>query len=53
MMTLRRLKPAEWVNEMLASGAKTFYKKENGKRLYYDIPSKSYKTMVRLKSFII
>ncbi|MDZ7899024.1 MAG: 3-hydroxyacyl-CoA dehydrogenase/enoyl-CoA hydratase family protein [Arcicella sp.] len=53
MMTAEGMKPAEWVNEMLASGAKTFYKKENGKRLYYDIPSKSYKAIPGTESFII
>lgn len=36
-------KPAQWVYDMLASGAETFYKIENGKKKYYDIPSKSYK----------
>ena len=30
-------KVAPWVDEMIAAGAKTFYKVENGKRLYYDI----------------
>lgn len=30
---------AGWVDEMIASGAKTFYKAENGKRLYYDVAS--------------
>jgi 3-hydroxyacyl-CoA dehydrogenase len=33
---------AGWVDEMLASGAKTFYKIENGKRLYYDIDKRQY-----------
>lgn len=31
-----------WVEEMLAGGNKTFYKKEIGKLLYYDLASKSY-----------
>ena len=44
MMATEGMKPAEWVNEMLASGAKSFYKKENGERLFYDIPTKSYKS---------
>lgn len=39
------LKPAAWVQEMLDSGAETFYKFENGVQKYYDIPSKSYKTI--------
>ena len=32
-----------WVEEMLAAGCKTFYKKEAGKMMYYDVASKSYK----------
>ena len=38
-------KPAQWVYDMLASGAKTFYKTDSGKRMYYDIPSKSHKVI--------
>ncbi len=53
MMATEGMKPAEWVNEMLASGAKSFYKKENGKRLYYDIPTKIYKVIPGTESFII
>lgn len=45
--------PAAWVGEMLAAGNKSFYKTENGKRLYYDIPSKSYKVIPGTESFII
>ena len=32
---------APWVEEMLAAGITTFYKIENGKRLYYDVASRS------------
>lgn len=46
-------KPAPWVYEMLASGAGSFYKIENGSRKYYDIPSKSYKSIPGTESFII
>jgi len=46
-------KVAAWVEEMLATGATSFYKVENGKRLYYDIPSKSYKALPGGDSFII
>ena len=53
MMAIEGMKPAEWVNDMLASGAKSFYKKENGKRLYYDIPTKTYKVIPGTESFII
>ena len=38
-------KPAQWVYEMLESGAKSFYKVEGGRKLYYDIPTKSYKVI--------
>ncbi|GAB4238839.1 MAG: 3-hydroxyacyl-CoA dehydrogenase/enoyl-CoA hydratase family protein [Ekhidna sp.] len=39
------MEPAKWVAEMLDAGNKTFYKFENGKKHYYDIPSKSYKVI--------
>lgn len=38
-------KVADWVNEMKAAGFTTFYKNEKGQRMYFDIPSKSYKTI--------
>ena len=44
---------ASWVEEMLATGNKSFYKTENGKRLYYDVASKSYKQIPGTESFII
>lgn len=37
--------PAEWVIEMLASGASSFYKIEHGKKLFYDIATKTYKPL--------
>lgn len=46
-------KVAAWVDEMLASGATSFYKVENGKRMYYDVASKSYKTMPGAEAFIV
>ncbi|HFA51034.1 MAG TPA: 3-hydroxyacyl-CoA dehydrogenase/enoyl-CoA hydratase family protein [Bacteroidetes bacterium] len=46
-------KIADWVKDMIASGATSFYKTENGKRLYYDIASKSYKTVPGTENFII
>jgi 3-hydroxyacyl-CoA dehydrogenase len=36
---------APWVEEMLAAGIGSFYKIENGKRLYYDVTSKGYKPL--------
>lgn len=47
------LKVANWVDEMLASGKKSFYIVEDGKRLYYDIPSKSYKVIPGTEDFIL
>jgi 3-hydroxyacyl-CoA dehydrogenase len=44
---------APWVEEMLAAGIKTFYKVDNGKRLYYDIASKDYKTFPGGEAFIV
>ncbi len=44
---------APWVEEMLAAGIKTFYKIENGKRLYYDVPSKGYKPLPGGEAFLV
>lgn len=44
---------APWVDEMLASGASSFFKVENGRRLYYDIPSKSYKALPGGEAFLV
>lgn len=44
---------AGWVDEMLASGAKTFYQVEQGKRLYYDVASKSYKPLPGGEAFLV
>jgi 3-hydroxyacyl-CoA dehydrogenase len=46
-------KPNQWVYDMLASGANSFYKVENGAKTYYDIPSKSYKLIPGTGDFII
>ena len=45
--------PAPWVEAMLASGIETFYKVDQGKRLYYDIPSKAYKPVPGGDAFIV
>lgn len=44
---------APWVDEMLASGANTFYKVENGRRLCYDIAGKTYKPLPGGEAFIV
>ncbi|MCC6634745.1 MAG: 3-hydroxyacyl-CoA dehydrogenase/enoyl-CoA hydratase family protein [Chitinophagaceae bacterium] len=46
-------KVATWVEEMLVNGFTSFYKVENGKRLYYDIASKKYKTIPGADAFIV
>ncbi|NBP67987.1 MAG: 3-hydroxyacyl-CoA dehydrogenase/enoyl-CoA hydratase family protein [Cytophagia bacterium] len=47
------VKPNQWVYDMLAGGNKTFYKVEGGQRKYYDIPTKSYKSIPGREGFII
>ncbi len=44
---------APWVEDMLASGNSSFYKTENNKRFYYDIPSQSYKPVPGQDAFIV
>ena len=44
---------AAWVDEMLAAGHKTFFKVENGKRLYYDIAAKMYKGLPGGDAFMV
>lgn len=46
-------KPNAWVNEMLAAGHTSFYKIDGGQKKYYDIPSKSYKSIPGKEEFII
>lgn len=46
-------KVAPWVDEMIAGGAKTFYKVENGNRFCYDVTSKSYKVLPGGAAFIV
>ena len=44
---------APWVHEMLDAGFASFYKVENGVKKYYDIPTKSYKSVPGTDAFII
>jgi len=46
-------KASAWVYEMLSAGFESFYKIENGKTLYYDLHSKSYKVIPGRDNFII
>lgn len=53
LMKLYGLPAASWVDDMLAAGHSSFYKVEDGKRLYYDIPSKSYKIIPGSEKLIV
>ncbi len=44
---------ATWVKDMLAAGHTSFYKREGGKRLYYNIADKSYQSVPGTEEFII
>ena len=44
---------ASWVTGFISAGNTSFYKIENGKRLYYDVSSGTYKTLPGGESFII
>jgi len=47
------LAPAKWVDEMLEAGFESFYSVEDGKPLYYDIPSKTYKVIPGRDEFVV
>ncbi|HYF67084.1 MAG TPA: 3-hydroxyacyl-CoA dehydrogenase/enoyl-CoA hydratase family protein [Ohtaekwangia sp.] len=53
LMEAAGYKPNQWVYDMVAAGNKTFYKVEAGQRKYYDIPTKSYKSIPGKEAFII
>ncbi len=44
--------PAPWVQEMINAGKESFYTYEKGKKMYYDIPSKSYKVIPGTEGFV-
>lgn len=44
---------ANWVEDMLAAGNKSFYKVENSKKLAYDPASKTYKPIAGTEGFIL
>jgi len=46
-------KVAPWIDELIASGATSFYKVENNKRVCYDPASKSYKVIPGGDAFIV
>ena len=52
-MKAKEVKVAGWIGDMLAAGHESFYKVENGKRLFYDVASKSYKPVPRAEGLIV
>lgn len=52
-MEEEKMKPAQWVYDMLEKGFTSFYKIENGIRKFYDISSQSYKEIPGKSGFII
>ncbi|MBK9513341.1 MAG: enoyl-CoA hydratase/isomerase family protein [Flavobacteriales bacterium] len=52
-MNAAGVKVSPWVNDMIAAGHSSFYKVENGKRLFYDVASKSYKPVPRAEGLIV
>ena len=44
---------APWIDEMISKGITSFFKIENGKSLYYDIASQSYKAKPGADAFIV
>lgn len=44
---------ADWVKEMLAAGHESFYKIEGGKRLFYDLDSKSYVVIPGTENLVV
>jgi len=47
------LKPAQWVYDMLEAGNTSFYKVEDGHKKYYDVTSKTYKTVPGTEGLIL
>ena len=45
IMAAHGKQPAEWVNKMLAAGITSFYKVENGAKMFYDLASETYKVV--------
>lgn len=53
IMKAEGLKPASWVNDMLASDSKSFYTVKDGASYFYDIPSKTQTKIPGQDAFII
>ncbi|MEQ9216602.1 MAG: 3-hydroxyacyl-CoA dehydrogenase NAD-binding domain-containing protein [Cyclobacteriaceae bacterium] len=52
-MKKMNLTPAKWVEEMLAAGNQSFYQFKEGKKYFYDIPTKSYKLVPGTEGLVI
>ena len=46
-------KAADWITDMKNAGCSSFYKLEKGQKLYYDVASKSYKTIPGTEDLIL
>ena len=53
LIEAQQLTVADWVRQMQAAGHTAFYKIEDGKKLYYDIPTKSYRPVPGQEGFLI
>ncbi|RYD94951.1 MAG: 3-hydroxyacyl-CoA dehydrogenase/enoyl-CoA hydratase family protein, partial [Sphingobacteriales bacterium] len=53
LMKAEGLEPAAWVNDMIASGNKSFYTIKDGATYYYDLASKQQKKVPGQDAFII
>lgn len=53
MMEQQGKKPAKWVSALLQKGITSFYKSENRKRKYYDIPTESFKAIPGSEAFLL
>lgn len=52
-MTKKGIRVAPWIQEMTDKGEKTFYKRQSGKRLFYEQQTKSYKPVPGAESFLL
>ena len=53
LMKAEGLVPNDWINDMLASGNKSFYSVKNGATYFYNIPTKTQEKIPGQDSFII
>ena len=52
LMQKAGIEVAQWIQEMLTEGNESFYKIKGGVKQYYDIPSKTYKSIPGTEDFI-